>query len=67
MKYDPETCRGGVRYLLDELNREERKVFFDRAYEKEYAEFEDRDGRNYTLYHQRNEVYLLTRRRGSNW
>jgi len=64
MKYDRETCRYGVDYLLDVLSWEECKPFFDQAYDKGYAEFEDRDKRNYTLYYERG-GYLLTRRPSS--
>lgn len=66
MKYDDESCYYGMKHLLDVLSWDERKVFFDEAYRKGAAEFEDRERRNYTLYHQHDEVYLLTRRR-SDW
>jgi hypothetical protein len=66
MKYDEESCRYGVRHLLDDLSWDERKVFFDQAYSKGAAQFEDDEDRQFTLYYQ-NGGYLLTRRQSSGW
>ena len=43
---------GAVRYLLNNLDRNEAKVFFDQAKAKGYIKFEDAQGRNYILDHQ---------------
>jgi len=66
MKYDDETCYQGVRYLLDDLSWDERKVFFDQAYAKGAAQFEDDEDRQFTLYYE-NGGYILTRRQSSGW
>ena len=65
MKYD-ETCREGVRHLLEDLSWDERKVFFDQAYAKGAAQFEDDEERQFTLYYQ-NGGYILARRQASIW
>jgi hypothetical protein len=65
MKYD-ETCREGVRHLLEDLSFDECKVFFNQAYAKGAAQFEDDEDRQFTLYYQ-NGGYLLTRRRTTDW
>ena len=56
-----ENAHGGVRYLRDELSREEAQVFFDEAKLRGSAEFESKMGHNYDLLHHADE-YTLVRR-----
>jgi len=51
----------GVRYLRDDLDFEEARVFFDQARSRGFAEFEDDEDRQYTLFY-RDGVYTLARR-----
>lgn len=61
VKYDHETCYSGIRHLTEDLSWDERKVFFNQAYAKGAAQFEDDEERQFMLYYQ-NGSYLLTRR-----
>ncbi len=56
-----EDAHDGIRYLRDDLDYKEAKVFFDQARIRGSAEFEDDKDRQYTLIHQ-NGVYTLARR-----
>lgn len=56
-----DNAREGLRYLRDDLDYREAKVFFDQAKSKGSAEFEDEYDRQFTLMHQRG-VYVLMRR-----
>lgn len=51
----------GVRYLRDDLDSEEARVFFDQARQKGFAKFEDDQDRQYTLIY-KNGIYTLVRR-----
>lgn len=56
-----ENAYDGIKYLRDELQLVEAKVFFDQARMKKFAEFEDRHDRQFTLtYH--DGIYMLIRR-----
>lgn len=46
-----ESVSAGMRYLSRELNSEEQKVFFDQAYSKGHATFEDHSGHIFKLLH----------------
>lgn len=54
-------AKGGVYQLRDRLERNESKIFFDAARRSKSCEFEDNEGRNYTLWY-RDGGYILTRR-----
>ncbi len=56
-----ENAREGIGHLRDDLDSEEARVFFDQARQRGSAEFEDDEGRQYTLIYQ-NGSYILTRR-----
>ncbi len=45
-----ESVYDGIRYLRDDLDFEEARVFFDQARQRGYANFEDNQDRQYTLY-----------------
>lgn len=51
----------GIRYLRDDLDFEEARVFFDQARTKGFAEFEDDEDRQYTLFY-KGGSYTLARR-----
>lgn len=51
----------GVRYLRDDLDFNEARVFFDQARVKSFSEFEDDEDRQYTLFYKDN-AYTLVRR-----
>ncbi len=51
----------GVRYLRDDLDFEEARVFFDQARAKGFSQFEDDEDRQYSLFYQGGS-YTLTRR-----
>jgi hypothetical protein len=51
----------GIRYLRDDLDFEEARVFFDQARLRGFAQFEDDQDRQYTLYY-RDGIYTLARR-----
>lgn len=51
----------GIKYLRDDLDSGEAKVFFDQARMKNSAPFEDDEDRQYTLFYQ-NGSYVLARR-----
>ncbi len=44
-----ENAKSGIYYLAYQIDAPEKKVFFDQAYSKGSAAFEDQDGRNYKL------------------
>jgi len=56
-----ENAAEGVRYLRDDLDFEEARVFFDQARSRGSAEFEDDEDRQYTLFY-RDNIYTLARR-----
>ena len=51
VSYDSD-LHDGMYYFLRQLNEQERKVFFDEAYRKKTATFEDHMGQMYKLTHQ---------------
>lgn len=58
-----EEFRDGIRYLRDDLQRDEAKTFFDAARLTGEAEFEDDQDRDWTLMYNRGEgTYTLIRR-----
>ena len=54
-----ETVAHGIYYLTRELNAEELRVFFDQAYNKGFAVFEDHMGYKYKLIHHGSEYQLV--------
>jgi len=46
-----ENARSGIVYLTQRLEPQEARVFFDQAYSKGFAYFEDQMGYNYKLIH----------------
>lgn len=56
-----ENAAEGIRYLRDDLDASETKVFFDQAKLRGSAPFEDDGDRQYTLIYQ-NGAYVLARR-----
>ncbi len=56
-----ENARNGIRYLRDDLDFQEARIFFDQARQKGMAPFEDDQDKQYTLYYQ-NGAYLLAGR-----
>lgn len=46
-----ENAAEGIRYLRDDLDFNEARVFFDHARTKGFAEFEDDEDRQYTLFY----------------
>ena len=56
-----ENAREGIRYLRDELDDKEAKVFFDQARQKGAVYFEDDDSRDFTHFY-KNSAYTLVRR-----
>lgn len=51
----------GVEYLRDRLSEEEVKVFFDQAYDRGKAEFEDNQGHNFSIIYEDGEFTLQAR------
>jgi hypothetical protein len=49
----------GVRYLMYRINAEESKVFFDEAYSRGFALFQDNMGYKYKLIHNGGEYQLV--------
>lgn len=56
-----ENANNGIRYLQNDLDFQEARVFFEQAKQKGMAPFEDDQNRQYTLYYQ-NGAYLLVSR-----
>lgn len=54
-----ESLSEGMRYLMYQINPQERKVFFDEAYRRGSAEFKDHMGYNYKLIHGGGEYQLV--------
>lgn len=50
---------GGVKYLLYDIDPHEAKVFFDQAFSKGFAYFEDKMGYNYKLVYHGSEYKLI--------
>jgi len=48
VSYEPD-ANGGVRYLTQMIDPNEAKVFFDQAFGRGFADFEDQNGANYKL------------------
>ena len=61
IKYE-ESEQAGVNYLLNDLDVNESRVFFDQARDKKYVEFEDDREGQYTLSYNREGSYTLIRR-----
>ncbi len=57
-KYN-EKCLSAVRYLRNDLQRDEARVFFDQARIKGRADFEDELENNFTLVYNRDGTYTL--------
>ncbi|OGC47424.1 MAG: hypothetical protein A3A94_03245 [Candidatus Portnoybacteria bacterium RIFCSPLOWO2_01_FULL_43_11] len=51
----------GMKYLKNDLDNSEARVFFDQARRRGYAEFEDDNDRQYTMSY-KNGKYTVTRR-----
>ncbi len=51
----------GLRYLKEHLSSEESKVFFKQAHDHKSSQFEDKEGRNYTLLYQNHSYVLISR------
>ena len=51
----------GIKYLRDDLDSLERRVFFDQAKMRGEAPFEDDEDRQFTLLHKSNTYTLLRR------
>lgn len=62
INYD-EADYDGIKYLRDELSTEEAKVFFEQAYAKGEAQFEDRYNKQFTIVY-KNSDYTLYHREG---
>lgn len=60
LTYD-ENAEAGMRYLRDNLDYAEARVFFDQARSRGAAPFEDSQDRQFTLAY-KNNAYTLTRR-----
>ena len=61
VKYE-EGEQAGINYLLNDLDVNESRVFFDQARDKKYVEFEDDREGQYTLSYNREGSYTLIRR-----
>lgn len=58
--YEQNTIEG-IRYLRDDLDFNEARVFFDQARARGFSKFEDDEDRQYTLFY-KGGTYTLTRR-----
>jgi len=56
-----ENVSAGIRYLRDDLDYQEARVFFDQARQRGSAQFEDDTDRQYTLFY-KNGIYNLVLR-----
>jgi hypothetical protein len=58
-------AKDGLYHLRERLEPAEAKVFFEaaRRARTKSCEFEDKAGRNYTLWYKENNNYILTRRK----
>jgi hypothetical protein len=61
VKYE-ENAAEGIKYLRDDLDSQESRVFFEQARAKKFAEFEDDDDREFTLERNVDGTYVLIRR-----
>lgn len=61
VKYE-DNSKGGINYLLYDLDREESKVFFNNARRSKFSEFEDDREGQYTLSYNNDGTYTLIRR-----
>ena len=52
-------AKQGIYYLLHQIDAGEKKVFFNQAYSRGFAEFEDQMGYNYKLIHRGGEYELV--------
>ena len=59
IEFDPATAESGHYYLSRELDDDERRVFFDQAYNKGFAVFEDHLGSKFKLVHHGGEYQLV--------
>ncbi len=59
--FEDDAAHSGVRHLEHHLSKEEAEVFFHEAKRRGKAEFEDQEGRNYTLV-RRDGTYHVERR-----
>jgi len=59
-----DNAQEGVEYLRSKIDYKEALVFFDQAQLKGSAEFEDQNGKDYSLIYS-NGVYVITRRTNS--
>ena len=58
VSYD-DSLHAGIYFLTHIINAQEAKVFFDEAYNKGYAVFEDRLGYKFKLVHHGGEYQLI--------
>ncbi len=56
-----ENAKEGIRYLREDLDFDEARVFFDQARTRGSAELEDDEDRQYSLFYQSG-IYTLVRR-----
>ncbi|MCX6760049.1 MAG: hypothetical protein NTW46_01760 [Candidatus Nealsonbacteria bacterium] len=63
VKYEDD-AHEGVNYILKELDHDEAKVFIDEARRRGEAQFEDRNGKNYTLSKNSDGTFDLVKRPG---
>ncbi len=55
-------AKEGINYLDHDIQYKEAEVFFDQARQKGLAQFEDDQGRNYTLIYNKDGTYRIERR-----
>lgn len=58
VSYEPDV-NNGIQYLIHYIDQKESKVFFDQAFSKGFAFFEDQQGRNYKLIINGSEYQLI--------
>ena len=56
--YD-ESLHAGIYYLINQLDSEQKRVFFDQAYNHGHAPFEDHLGYKFNLVHHGSEYQLV--------
>jgi len=58
-----DNAESGIQYLREDLDYDERKVFFNEARRMKQAKFEDHSDRQFTLFYDENSnIYELRRR-----
>jgi hypothetical protein len=59
VSYDDSVVRPGINYLTNQLEADQAKVFFDQAFSKGSAVFEDHMGLKFELLHKGSEYQLI--------